>query len=514
VPAPVPRWCAIAILIAWACGAGCTPPPRLPDSISISVPYEISSLDPHVKNTVSDFAIASQFYEPLVGTDASMQLHPCLARLWENPDPSTWLFHLQGRARFHDGRPLRAQDVVFSIRRLLDTPGLEMTGYALHIKEVVAEGPLAVRIRTTSPVSVLLNKLRFVLVVPEGSTAAALAATPNGTGPYSLAERSPEGTLRLVRNEGYWGALPRMRRVEFLLNRQPEQALSDLLTGRCQLVQLGDKRLQESLGAQSHRIELLRRPNIFLKYIGFDLAHEVTPYTPVRPNPFRNRLVRQAMHLGLDRSRLVQGLSSEAIPAREPVPPAIFGFNPQIPDPGYDLEKARQLLREAGLPAGLPATLHVRKIFAEAAHLVSAQLRAVGFDLSVRVLDDPEFFELAKKRGLSLFLSRFGCPTGDASDVLDNAFHSTDAGRRVGVQNYAGFASPEVDRAIEESAAIESIYERRVALEQIMQMLMDELVWVPLYVDQDVYAIDRAFSWQPRSDSFVLAAEITPREER
>jgi peptide/nickel transport system substrate-binding protein len=84
----------------------------------------------------------------------------------------------------------------------------------------------------------------------------------------------------------------------------------------------------------------------------------------------------------------------------------------------------------------------------------------------------------------------------------------------VGVQNYAGFASPEVDRAIEESAAVESLFERRAALERIMQMLMDELVWVPLYVDQDVYGIDRGFSWQPRSDSFVLAAEISPREGR
>ena len=495
--------------VAWA---GCARAPRPVDSIAISVPYEISSLDPHVKNTVSDFAVASQFYEPLVTTDAAMQLHPCLARLWENPDPSTWVFHLQKNARFHDGRPLRAQDVVFSIRRLLDSPGLEITGYVLHVKDVVAEDPLTVKVRTMGPVSVLLNKLRFVLVVPEGSTAAELARRPNGTGPYSLAETSVGGTLRLIRNELYWGRRPLLRRVDFLLNRRPDQAASDLLTGRSQLAQVGARRLEKSLAEQSQRIELLRQPNIFLKYIGFDLAHEITPFTQVRPNPFRNRLVRQAVHLGIDRSRLVQGLSTDAIPARQPVPSAIFGFNPQIPEPLYDPRKARLLLKEAGLPNGLAATLHVRRIFAEAAELVRDQLRGAGFDLTVQPLGDPEFLELAKKRGLSLFLSRFGCPTGDASDVLDNAFHSTDSGLHAGVQNYAGFASPAVDRAIEESSAVESLFERRAALERIMAMLMDELVWVPLYVDQDVYAIDRGFSWRPRSDSFVLAAEISARE--
>ena len=77
--------------------------------------------------------------------------------------------------------------------------------------------------------------------------------------------------------------------------------------------------------------------------------------------------------------------------------------------------------------------------------------------------------------------------------------------------NYSRYSSPEVDRAIEESAGIPEVARRRQALEWIMEKAMQDLVWVPLYVDQDVYALDRAYAWQPRSDSFILAAEIAPR---
>lgn len=506
------RLALLPFILTWVGSAACSRGRPATDSISIAVPYEVSSLDPHAKNTLSDFAIVSQFYEPLVTTDARMQLHPCLARLWENPDPSTWVFHLQEGARFHDGRPLSARDVVFSIRRLLETPGLQMTGYVVHVEEAVALDPLTVRIRTTSPVSVLLNKLRFVLIVPEGATTESLKARPNGTGPYRLVDWNHSDRLSLVRNDGYWARPPEMRRVEFLLGRSPDQAVKDLLAGRSQLIQFNSKRL-EPLVQPPEKFQLLRHPSIFLKYIGFNLVRSAAPATPSQRNPFESHPVREAVNLAIDRRLLVQSLSTDAIPAREPVPPAIFGFNPRIHDPRFDPARARELLAKAGYPTGLASTLHVRKIFAEAAHLVRDQMRNAGFELQVSELADAEFFELAQRHEMSLFFSRFGCPTGDASDVLDNAFHSTDAARRVGLQNYAGYASPEVDRAIEESAGIESIFERRAALETIMEMLMEELVWVPLYADQDVYGISRDFSWQPRSDSFVLAAEIAPRKK-
>jgi len=120
--------------------------------IRISVPYELDSLDPHARNTLSNFAILSNFYEPLITTDSSMRIVPCLARLWENPDLNTWIFHLQPNARFQDGRPVLASDVVYTFERLMKgSEELEMKGYILNIMEVTAISPLSVRIRTSRP---------------------------------------------------------------------------------------------------------------------------------------------------------------------------------------------------------------------------------------------------------------------------------------------------------------------------------------------------------------------------
>jgi len=93
--------------------------------------------------------------------------------------------------RFHSGRLLTADDVVASIERLHRHPDLAMAGYVLYVRDVAALDPLTVRVRTTRPLAVLLNKLRFVAIVPRTVYEAPLATHPDGTGPFRLAEWKP-----------------------------------------------------------------------------------------------------------------------------------------------------------------------------------------------------------------------------------------------------------------------------------------------------------------------------------
>lgn len=498
-----------ALLLLSSCDRGPAPETR---TIRIAVPYDVGTLDPHARDTLSNLAVLSHLYEPLVSTDRDMTIRPCLTRSWENPDDSTWIFHLRPSIRFHSGRPLRAADVVFSIQRLLGDSRLEIAGYVLYLTEVTALDPLTVRIRTARPPSVFLGKLRFVSIVPEGSNSADLAQRADGTGPYRLERWQTRELVSLRRNEDYWGAKPELTAVEILLNRSSEQAVEDLLASRCQLAEFNSKPLEAGVQAAG-KFEILRRPSLFLKYIGFDVYRDASPYLSVKPNPFRKRAVREAVNLAIDRRQLVSRLATEAVPATQLVPSSyVFGFDPRIPPPAHDPSRARALLREARLGGGFRATLHVRKIFPEAAYLVKDQLKEIGIDLNVSVLGDEDFFELARRRDFSMFLTRVGSGTGDASDILENAVHSLSADRSLGYSNYGGYANPEVDRAIEESARLESASERRQAIERIVSRVMEDVVWIPLYVDQHVYALDRTFSWQPRNDNCVLAAEITRRQ--
>jgi len=475
------------------------------------MPHDAIELDPHARNQLAAFAVVSQIFEPLVTTDGSMQIQPCLASRWENPDPSTWVFHLRPNVRFHSGKILDSSDVVYTMDRLLRTPDLEMSGYLLYIDSVAALDSETVRIRTTKPLAVLLNKLRFISIVPRGATRKELNARPDGTGPFRLAEWVPGKLLQVSRYDGYWGKPPPLREVTFRLDRAPGEALRDLNEGRSEIAQCNTKHLAARL-ADGGRFRVTRRTSIFVKYLGYDLAHDAPEgVTPV-PNPFRNLLVRQAIDVALDRRRLIGALPYDAMPATQLVPPFIFGFNPKIGEAPHDPERARALLAQAGLPGGFSAPLLTRKLFGDAARNVAEQLRPFGIRLDVGVLSDPDFFEIANAGRSPVHVSRFGCLTGDISDILDNVLHSLDPKRHFGIHNYVGYANPEVDRAIEASAEMQGINARRDALQKVEKTIMDDLVWIPLYVDDDDYAVDRRLAWQPRNDGLVLAAEIAPRE--
>lgn len=481
------------------------------NSCKIAVPYEVDSLDPHAKNTISNFAIACHFYEPMVRTDASMKIQPCLARSWENPDPSTWIFHLEPSARFHNGKPLVAEDIVYSLMRLKENARLEMSTFAVNISGVSAIDPHTVGITTQTSGSMLLKKLNFVLIVPAGSSSENLEKHVNGTGPYRFIRWEKEERIEMMRNEQYWATKPDLERVQFLLGRSPERAMQELRQNACQLAQANSKKL-ENLMPELNHYDILVHDSIFVKYLGFDVAREITPYCSARPNPFRNKLVREAVRAGIDRAALIQQLPTFAAPVTQIVPSFIFGFNPTIPPPETNPDKAKALLRQAGFGGGFEVVLHARAILSETANLVREQLAHIGIRVEAKILSDPEFFQEMRQQRTSFYLTRQGSPTGDVSDILDRLFHSVDPARQYGSFNVGGYSEQEVDAAIEKSNSIADPDARRTELQRIMAHLEENIVVVPLYVDQEVYAIDKSLTWQPRNDSYVFAQEISLRK--
>lgn len=486
----------------------CHQPSALRDSIQISAPYELESLDPHLRNYAGAFAILSHFYEPLVSTDPTMALRPALAQKWSNPDARTWVFELQKGVLFHSGKPLTAEDAVFSIERLR-RGGLEMADYVADIESVRAIGPLTIEIRTRRATGLLLSGLRFVLIVPRGAQASSMAAAVDGTGPYRLVSFHRDREIEMVRNDRYWGPAPAMRKVRFRLARSPDEALQDLRKGASQLIQCNSKSIEQAVQSTPH-VSIRRRSSIFVKYLSFDFGKDPAPRASAPSSPFANLLVRQALNLAIDRPQLVAQLSTYAVPASQPVPPFVFGHNPAIPVATYQPEAARELLRKAGYPKGFSATLIARKIVAETAERLREMLAKVGITLSVQVQGETEFFEAASRRQHAFFLSRFGCPTGDADTLLSQLVRSERPGLIRGSPVFSGNGDPALDELIDREEELLVMEERRHLMEEIMAKVMSDLLLIPLYIDEDVYAVDDAYTWQPRNDSYILATEIGP----
>lgn len=455
--------------------------------------------------------MAANFYEPLVGTDAANKILPRLARSWENPDAYTWVFHLQNNVRFHNGKVLDAQDVIYTLQRIQKDPNLEVGSYLNDVRDVKALNSKTVQIRTKTPLAIFLNKLNNILIIQNGATASELEKTVNGTGPYRLGEWITGEKVRLSMNEEYWGKKPSIRNVTYYLDRTPELAVNDLVSSKCQFIQYDSKKLEPVIRSLGDRYEILRQDNYFLKYLSYDVARDVTPYCSAKQNPFQNPLVRKAIHQGIDRQKLVEALPTYAVPAGQPVPPFVFGYNPAIQIPSHNVEEARKMMVQAGYPDGFEVTLFARQILVETSQLLQNQLRNIGIEVKIRVFPDAEFFQMLDNQDFTFFLSRVGATVGDASDILEPQMHSRGSHQGYGVRNYSGYKNEEVDRAIDESARLLKLDDRRESLEKIMAIMMEDLPWIPLYIDQDVYALDRKFSWKPRQDSHVFAYEIYTR---
>jgi peptide/nickel transport system substrate-binding protein len=477
------------VLATWSCAR---PPVAAPPFV-ISTPYEIDSLDPHARDLQSQVAICANFYEPLVSRDADLKLQPALALRWFSPTPLTWVFELRPDVKFHDGRPFTAEDVVATFERLRRDGTLQIGLNVKEVESVRALGPLRVELRTRRPQPILLNRLSLIAILPGGI---ADPGHPGGTGPYRFVSWERGVQVTMARHDGYWGARPALPLVSLRLGQSPEAVERELREGGSQIAILASQAVATRL-AGDPSLDVVRRTGMFLKFLAFALQAE---------GPFRDPRVRQALSLAIDRKRLVGELVEPAVPAYQLVPPTVFGYDPALPELRPDPERARALLREAGFGGGFAATLHARRIAGSASGPLAKMLAAVGIKLTAVEQGEAEF---ARSVATATFtLNRFGCETGDASDMLSAAMHATDSslvGATAPGPAAAGFV-----QAMRTAVESDQPEVRNAALMQIMAAAMQQLPVVPLYFDEDVYAVRKGYAWRPRADGYVLAAEVRP----
>lgn len=490
-------------LLAAACGLalGChgvsapDPPP-----LRIGLHAAPGSLDPHLQNEAVAQSVLSNVYESLVCFDANMRLQPLLAERWESLDELTWRLKLRKDVRFHDGRPLTAQDVVFSLERAHFLPGTRASAFLVAVDHVRARDTHTVDIVTRQPYAILLNKLTAVFVVPARSPDE--ISRPLGTGPYAFVARSDQA-VTLEAYAGYWGKPPPLKRVEYHFVPDHGLRVARLVAGELDLVARlapEDRRVLTSAPA----VEMVSRPGLGVLFL------QASPHTP----PFDEPRVRRAIHLALDREALVREvLGGEGVAATQMLSPGVFGFAPDIALATPDPARARRLLAEAGHPRGLRATLEHRTGLPSdrLLELLRSQLAAAGLTLELRATPWSQLYERILSRQAAFFMTGWVAGTGDASDVLDSLAHTPDRDRGYGDANSSGYSDPALDRLVERSGRTREVDERRELLQQAMRAFTDQLVLIPLYVQNDLYGVRKDVSFTPRQDARILAQGIRRR---
>ncbi len=477
---------------------GCQGAPRPPaatsaSSLRIAISDDLPSLDPNrVVDSVSE-AVLFNVYEPLVGFDEKLGIRMLLAESWEHPSPERWRFRLRKGVRFHDGTPLTAaavRDSLLTVQRAIE---LEASEFLSQVTEIVAAGELTLDLVTREP-RAILPSLPVVFVTKPNSAGPFPPSV--GTGPYRIARVSQAGEIDLERAAGYWGSQPEFERVSFVPVEDPKQRAGMLEGGLADIVYEMSPGL---VGELPDDAQLLRSPGVALFYAGLDLRAR-------KGNPLRSQTLRRALHLAIDRERMVQdALRGMGVAAGQPAPPAVFGFEPSLAAPRANPAQARELLRQAG-QGRLSIVIDASPDNAAGARLMAEDWRAIGVQASVSAWPRDQVYERAASGRSQVFVVGWSFSSGEASEFLEYCLH-TQTGR-LGFNNLGHYTSPRLDQMAARNPTILDTVERQRHLQGAMRLVMEELPVLPLYVADDIYAVRRGLSFRPRADGVIWLPDV------
>ncbi|MEI4232095.1 ABC transporter substrate-binding protein [Roseovarius sp. D22-M7] len=435
-----------------------------------------SSLDPASKGRVLQIIekIQSRLVRP--GPDGTPQ--PDLATKWAPDDEGrVWTFRIREGVRFHDGTPLDAEDVVYSIARVIDPEyGSPARAAVKMIERIEATGRLTVRMTLDSsfadlPLQLMDPRLR---IIPEGS-GETVARTGIGTGPFRVETFDADGITVLTAFEDYWEGLPALARIEVIGVSNAQARLQAFLSGQLDMERGIAPVLRRAL-EDSHHYQLMEIPTG--NWMGLAFRTDLEPFDDPR--------VRRALRLVVDREEMLDlALDGGGI---------ISCDTPVAPNDQYradmtcppDPDRARALLAEAGYPDGIDVDVHVSSLDPSWPVIgVTYQEQAARAGIRVNVVNaaaDGYWSTVWMKK--PAFTTSWG--ERPADQALNEAFHSS------AKWNETGYADPEFDRLLE-AARAELDFEKRRALYVKAQehLYATSGTLIPFHVTQLVVLSDR-----------------------
>lgn len=497
---------------------GCRPAgPQHAQVFRLNLAEGLETTDPAFAKNQTIIWMTHQLYNTLVETDSNLRIKPSLATHWEVSDSGrVFTFHLRTDVYFHDneafpggrGRKLKAQDVVYSFRRIMDPATASSGAWIFNDKVDPVTGFAALddstfRLQLRKPFHPILGILTmpYCSIVPHevveryGSD---FRRHPCGTGPFLFKAWDEGQSLILLRNPRYFERdslgrrLPYLDAVkftfisskatEFLLFMQDQlDFLKDLdVSYKDEILTKGGKLKKEFRG----KVLLSKKPYLNVEYLGFltDSASALMRHSPIRLKKFR-----LAINYGFDRRRIAVYLKNNIVtPANAGfVPAGLPSFNPaRVKGYTYDPAKARQLLAEAGFPEGkgLPRiTLYGVEQYLDICNFIARQLQEIGITVDVNVQQIGMLREMAAKSQAPFFRANWIADYPDAESFLACFY-----GPNPAPPNYSRFSDPLFDKWYEKALAENNDSLRYDLYQRMDSLVLSQAPVVPLYYDESV----------------------------
>lgn len=409
-----------------------------------------AGFDPHTISAVAAVRVFGQVYETLIDLNADMTFKPVLAESWETPDDVTYVFHLRQGVKFHNGREMTADDVVYTFDRILgkteagDIGALgSKASYYGGVASVEAVDPYTVKFTLAEPNAAFLGNLtsNYGAIVDKDVIAEKgdLMRADGGTGPFQLGEWLPDNYVTITKFSDYWEAdRVKLDGITYFLIGDEAARLAALRTGEIDFASLSATNVTAA------------EKEANLKVISYQTNDYIAVGCNLSTPALQDKNVRQAMSYAMDRAAIINVVyGGQALPCSM-VPPAMGHWSLDVSDMDLyqtNVEKARELMEAAGYSDSNRLTLRVAAglmdSIRQAAVVLQQQLAEIYIDLEITNLESGEYVDIWGKMstpeaGFDLMIVNDGAGT-DPNRSL-SFFFGTGAGA-----NVFGFSNERVD---------------------------------------------------------------------
>ncbi|MEY3271440.1 MAG: hypothetical protein RLZZ341_341 [Pseudomonadota bacterium] len=513
------------------------PAPTVAQTLRWASQGDSLTMDPHSQNEGLTNALNGQVYERLVRRDRQLAIGPGLAVRWQQTGPLTWRFTLRPGVRFHDGAPLTADDVVFSVQRA-QSPQANIAVYANALGTAVAVDAQTVEFRLPRVNPVFLQHVDTVFVMSRAWAEKHRVTRPldfkareeshasfnaNGTGPYMLVQRQPGIRTVLRRNPGWWGWADRaanpgnVQEVVFTPIANDATRLAALISGEIDLVLDPAPRDLQRLRA-TPGVKVIDGPENRVIFVGMDQHRDELLHGSVKDrNPFKDRRVRLAMAHAVDiealRTRLMSGM---AVPtgALWPSPQAAYGdaaLEQRLP---FDLARARALMAEAGWAEGFEVTMdcpnnrYVND--EEICQALAAMWSQIRLRVRVNAMPRALWFPKMEKFDTSLYLLGWGGAVTDAETTITPVMRFPAPGG-TGLYNWGRVRNERFEQLAQAQGLEPDPARREELVKAALREYKEQVHLIPLHRQMIPWAVRAPVDAVHRADNWLETAWVTMR---
>ena len=467
------------------------------DGFVVVLDAEPRGLDPRFATSDASVKIIGLLHGGLISVDnADGKPEMELARSIVQRTPTTYDVTLRDDIFFHDGHPVTAEDVEYTLTQLEEV-GSPYAAIDRRIQRFETHSPQRFTLHLDEPHAPFLTDLAMgIMPAHICGGHETCPGDPVGAGPFKYLGQEGDREIRLGAFEKYFAGEPAIDQLTFRVIEDDNTRLLALLGGAVDLTQNTVQPLMLPVVQESERLEVQRAPSFKYAYIAFNL----NPKDPEKKRILGNEKVRQAIAHAIDRQAIIHHkLRGQATPSTGMLSPAHWAYEPDVARYPHDPEKARQLLDEAGFPDPpgeaprfeLEFKISSNKSRKAIAQLIAQQLGEVGIEVRVRSYEWGTFFHDVKSRNFEMTTLEW--PSVIEPNLYHWIFHSSNIpgpDNRSAGANRGSYSNERVDALLEAGQRETDLEKRKAIYGEVQKILADELPYISLW-HQDNLAVTR-----------------------